>query len=180
MEVVMHIELYHTTEELRRLARQTKQAKLAVRLRAIYMAQLGNTAPQIAQSLGYSRRTIQNWVHDYNRQGLQGLQDRPGRGRNGRLNDDQLQWLRQRIDQGPTEEDNVCVFHAGDIQRIIMSQFGIHYSIRSVQRLLRRLGYRYLKPRPEHPKGDPQARKAFKKRLLLRSKTSVLHILESE
>ena len=78
------------------------------------------------------------------------------RGNNSKLNEDQIQWLRQRIEQGPRPEDKVCIFHAADIQRIIKKQFGISFHVRSVHRLLKRLGYSYVSSRPEHPKGDPE------------------------
>jgi transposase len=176
----MHVELYHTTNELKKIFRKEKDPRRAVRIRAVYLALMGKTAPQIADVLGYARRVVQNWIYSYNRHGLDGLQDQTGRGSKARLNADQLQWLRQRIDQGPTHEDGVCVFHAADIGRIIERQFGVNYSVRQVQRLLRELGYRYLSGRPEHPKGDEQARTTFKKTLLLRSKTSVLYMLENK
>lgn len=175
----MHVELYHTSSELKALSRKQSSPRLAVRIRAVYLALVGHPAEPIGELLGYSRRTIQNWIYAYNRHGLDGLHDTAGRGQRPRLNSEQCQWLRQRIDEGPTPADHVCVFHAGDIQRIIQEQFGIDYSLRSVQRLLRQLGYRYLKPRPEHPKGDPEARAAFKKTLLFSSKTSKLVMLES-
>jgi transposase len=176
----MHVELYHPTSELKKIFRKEKDPRRAVRIRAVYLAVMGKTAPQIAHVLGYTRRVVQNWIYSYNRQGLDGLKDRTGRGTKSRLNADQLQWLRQRIDQGPTEGDGVCVFHAVDIERIIKQQFGVSYSVRQVQRFLRKLGYRYLSGRPEHPKGDAQARDTFKKTLLLRSETSVLYMLENE
>ncbi len=72
----------------------------------------------------------------------------------------------------------VCVFHAADIQRIIKKQFGISYHVRSVRRLLKRLGYSYVSSRPEHPKGDPDKRETFKKKSVIRSGNSVLIILE--
>jgi transposase len=176
----MHVELYHCSSELKRLAREEKGSSLAARIRAVYLAVEGQGAVEIGMALGFSRRTIQNWIRSYNRHGLEGLQDKAGRGIKARLNTDQLQWLRQRLDQGPTADDGVCVFHAADIGRIIARQFDISYSVRQVQRLLRTLGYRYLSGRPEHPKGDAQARGAFKKTLLLRSNTSVLYMLENE
>jgi len=40
------------------------------------------------------------------------------------------------------------------------------------------LGYSYVSSRPEHPKGDPQARETFKKKSVIRSGNSVLIILE--
>lgn len=176
----MHVELYHPTSELKKLFRKEKDPRHAIRIRAVYLAMMGKTAPQIAHVLGYTRRVVQNWIYSYNRRGLDGLQDQSGRGTKSRLNADQLQWLRQRIDQGPNKDDGVCVFHATDIGCIIKQQFGVSYSVRQVQRLLRKLGYRYLSGRPEHPKGDAQARDSFKKTLLLRSETSVLYMLEKE
>jgi len=176
----MKVELYHTTEELKRLFRKEKNPRIAARIRAVYLAMMNKTAPEIATVLGYTRRTIQNWIYAYNRLGIEGLTENPGRGNNSKLNQDQIQWLRQRIEQGPLQEDKVCVFHAADIQRIIKKRFGINYHVRSVRRLLRRLGYSYVSSRPEHPKGDPEEREAFKKKSVIRSGESVLIILEKE
>jgi transposase len=72
----------------------------------------------------------------------------------------------------------LSVFHAADIQWVIKKQFGINYNVRSVRKLLKRLGYSYVSSRPEHPKGDPAARETFKKKSLIRSGNSVLIILE--
>lgn len=176
----MRVELYHCVSELKKLAHKEKNAKIAVRIRAVCLAVEGKTAPQVAAALGYSRRMVQNWIRSYNRKGLEGLKDNQGRGCKSRLNTDQIQWLRQRIDDGPTADDGVCVFHAADIGRIISSRFGVNYSVRQIQRLLRKLGYSYLSGRPEHPKSDPAVRQTFKKTLLLKSKTSTLSILEKE
>ena len=176
----MKVELYHTTSELKKLFRKEKNPRIAVRLRAVYLAMMDKTAPQIAELLGYARRTVQNWIYAYNRQGIEGLKESSGRGNKSKLNEDQIQWLRQRIEQGPTEKDRICVFHAVDIQRIIKKQFGINYHVRSVRKLLKRLGYSYVSSRPEHPKGDPQRRQAFKKKSVIRSGKSVLIILEKE
>ncbi len=174
----MQVELYHTTTELKRSIRKERDARLATRIRAVYLAQMGKTAPEIAQLLGYSRRTIQNWIHCYNKQGLSGLDDHHGQGPKCRLNESQIQWLRQRIEEGPRTEDGVCVFHGKDIQRIIDHQFGISYHLNSIYRLLKRMGYSYVSSRPEHPKGDRQAREAFKKKSVIRSGKSVLITLE--
>lgn len=174
----MKIELYHTTSELKQLFRKESDPRLAIRIRAVYLGLMDKTAPEIATLLGYSRRTVQNWIQAYNQKGLEGLKDNAGRGIRCKLNQDQLQWLRQRIEEGPRPEDGVCVLHGKDIQRIIKQQFDVDYCLSSIYSLLNRLGYSYVSSRPEHPKGDPQARKAFKKKSVIRSGNSVLIILE--
>jgi transposase len=174
----MKIELYHTTEELKRLFRQEKDSRISTRIRAVYLAQMDKTAPQIANLLGYSRRRIQDWIYAYNKKGLEGLLDSQGRGTSSKLNTDQLQWLRQRIEEGPVPEDGVCVLRGKDIQSIISRQFDVHYSLSAVYKLLHKLGYSYVSSRPEHPKGNPSERETFKKKSVIRSGNSVLIILE--
>jgi transposase len=174
----MKVELYHTSTELKQSFRKEKDARLAIRIRAVYLALMGKSAPEIAVLLGYRRRTIQTWVYAYNKHGLKGLQDTSGRGQRCRLNADQLQWLRQRLEEGPSSESGLSVFHGKDIQRLIEQQFGVTYHLHSIYKLLHRLGYSYVSSRPEHPKGDPQARETFKKKQMIRSGNSVLIILE--
>jgi len=174
----MKVELYHTSTELKQLFRKEKDARLAIRIRAVYLALMGKSAPEIAVLLGYRRRTIQTWVYAYNKHGLKGLQDTSGRGQRCRLNADQLQWLRQRLEEGPSSESGLSVFHGKDIQRLTEQQFGVTYHLHSIYKLLHRLGYSYVSSRPEHPKGDPKARETFKKKQMIRSGNSVLIILE--
>ena len=76
----MHVELYHSSSELKALARKQQVPRLAVRIRAVYLALMGHTAEDIAEILGYSRRTIQNWISAFNRQDLEGLHEAAGRG----------------------------------------------------------------------------------------------------
>lgn len=174
----MKIELYHTTDELKQLFRKEKDSRISTRIRAVYLGLMGKTAPQIAKLLGYSRRRIQEWIYAYNQKGIEGLQDSPGRGTGCKLNADQLQWLRQRIEQGPLPEDGICVLRGKEIQQIIRKQFDVCYSLSAVYKLLHRLGYNYVSSRPEHPKGNHEERKSFKKKSLIRSGNSVLIILE--
>lgn len=137
----MHVELCHTTAQLKQVFRKERDSRLATRIRAIYLALMGKSAPEISQLLGYSRRTIQNWIHAYNKQGLAGLQDQPGRGQRCKLNEEQIQWLRQRVEEGPRPDDQVRVFRGADIQRIIKQQFGLDYRLNSIYTLLKRLVY---------------------------------------
>jgi len=105
----MGVELYHTTADLKRLFRKEKDPRLASRIRAVYLALMDKNAPEIAKILGYSRRTVQNREYLCNKKGLSGLKDNSGKGSKSKLNEDQIQWLRQRIEQGPKPADGICV-----------------------------------------------------------------------
>ena len=70
--------------------RKEKKPRIAARIRAVYLAQMDKTAPEIATVLGYTRRTVQNWIYAYNRHGIEGLKESPGRGTNSKLNENQI------------------------------------------------------------------------------------------
>ena len=91
------------------LFRKEKNPRTAARIRAVYLAMMDKIAPEIACVLGYTRRSIQNWIYAYNRKRIEGLKESCGRGNKSKLNEDQIQWLRQGIEQGPTAEDKVCI-----------------------------------------------------------------------
>jgi len=86
----MKVELYHTTSELKKLFRKEQNPCIATRISAVYLAMMDKSAVQIGELLGYFRRTIQNWIYAYNRQGIEGLKENSGRGSKSKLNEDQI------------------------------------------------------------------------------------------
>lgn len=159
----MDVADHHSEQQLQRLADREPRADLAKRLRTVLLARQGFTAPEIATCTGFSRRMVQNWVARYNREGLAGLETKPGRGRKPPLTPDQEQQLQQRLDAGPLPEDGVCTLRGQDVRRILQSEFGQLRSLSAVYGLLHRLGYSSLVPRPQHPAADPAAQDEFKK-----------------
>ncbi|MDP9175379.1 MAG: helix-turn-helix domain-containing protein [Planctomycetota bacterium] len=71
----MHVEAHYPVEQLQQLAKAQKQARMRIRLQAVVLAREGRTAPQIAAALGAARRTVQEWVARYNRNGIEGLKE---------------------------------------------------------------------------------------------------------
>lgn len=158
MDVRSHLPL----EELVRLERLEKDAARSKRLRVVILAIGGYTAPAIAMSVGLSRRICQRWVARYNAQGLGGLDDRRGREPRSPLTAEQEEQVCQRLEAGPTPEDQVCSLRGVDIRRILATEFGVFRSLPAIYHLLHRLGYSYLRPRPRHRRADPEAQEKFK------------------
>ena len=125
-------------------------------MQAIILAKQGDTAPQIARALGVSRRAVQAWVAAYNRGGLEALPDRPHPGRTPILPRDQEARFLERIDAPPRPEDGVCELRGADIRRILEQEFAARYTLDGVYKLLHRLGYSDLMPRPQHPETRPR------------------------
>lgn len=159
----MHVEAHHSVEELRQLAKSQKQARMRIRLQAVALAREGKTAPQIAAALGVARRAGQEWVARYNRAGVDGLKEGAHTGKPPRLAKDRHEQLRARLDAGALPSDGVCTLRAADVRRILEAEFGVVYSLKGVYKLLHRLGYSCLAPRPRHKLADAAAQEAFKK-----------------
>ena len=164
-EVAVYVRDQHPLAALQGLERREKDATRSKRLRIVILAMQGWTAPSIAMSVGLSRRDCQEWVRRYNEEGLPGLEDRHGGGRDSPLKAEQQEQFCKRIDDGPTPEDEVCSLRGADLQTILAREFGVVRSLSAVYKLVHRLGYSCLRPRPRHRKADPQAQTAFKEQL---------------
>jgi transposase len=173
MEAIMTVKEHHTIQELQSFYRVEKNARLARRIQGVYLASKGLSCSDIMAVTGDARRTIQQWVRKYNKQGIGGLKDQPRSGQPAKL-PRKLEWkLCKRIEAGPTEKDGVSVLNGPAIRRIIEREFGVLYSKQGLYDLLHRLGYCCLCPRPQHENADIQAQQEFKK-------TSLKHWIKSD
>ena len=71
----MEVRDHAISETLQRLAKRETAVQRSKRLRIIILAIQGITAPGISLTLDISRRAVQEWMDQYNRNGLQGLID---------------------------------------------------------------------------------------------------------
>jgi transposase len=144
-------------DELRRRIRSEKHAKQRDRLRAVALALGGQEAPQIARMLGRSRRFVQAWVYVYRDAGLEAVKATPQTGQPVKLAAGAENVFKTRMLAGPVPADEgLCTLRGKDAQRILHQEFGVKYTLSGEYKLLHRLGFSYLQPRPRHRKNDPQ------------------------
>lgn len=143
--------------ELTGLIGRTRDAKQRDRLRAIELAIAGRPTLQIAAMLGRSRSFVQRWCYVYRDHGLDAVAARRQSGRPPTLAAEQHAAFKQRVIDGPSDEDGVCTLRGRDCQRILEQEFGARYQLSGVYELLHRLNLSVLVPRPQHRKSDPQA-----------------------
>ena len=101
--------------------------------------------------------------------GLDGLHDGPRRhGPRPRLSVEQLAEIEEWVEQGPDfERDGVVRWRCVDLQQRIKQAFGVQLHERSVGKLLRKLAFRRLSVRPQHPQSKPEEQVVFKAGLLI-------------
>jgi transposase len=148
---------------LRRAAARERDASASRRMLALALVLDGHARAEAARAAGMDRQTLRDWVHRYNAEGLPGLRDRPARrGPKPRLSPEQAAEVKEWVRRGPDPAaDGVVRWRRADLARAIAERFGVALASRSVGRLLRRLGFRRLAPRPRHPGHDPAAQASF-------------------
>lgn len=150
--------------ELRRLARQESDGRVACRLLGMANAVAGMPRAQAARQAGMDRQTLRDWVIRFNAEGAEGLRDRPKSGRPTWLDEGQLAAFKGLVLRGPDpERDGVSSWRAKDLCRLVEARFGVVYSENGMLRLLHDLGLSWQKARPIHPEADLKAQARFKK-----------------
>jgi transposase len=151
-------------EELRRLARQETNGRVACRLLALGNVLDGMSREDAAGRAGMDRQTLRDWVIRFNAEGVEGLRDRPKSGRPTWLDDGQLATLKALVLRGPDpERDGVSTWRAKDLCRMVEERFGVSYTENGLLRVLHELGLSWQKARPIHPEADRKAQERFKK-----------------
>ena len=157
----MTVKKRHTIKQLLQLSKTEKSKRIATRIQTIALAMQGLTCPQLVRMTGYPRRTIQRWVQIYNDESIDGLVDKPRTGRPAKLSFDKQGQFCECVDAGPA--GTTATLYGRDIQHILRKNFGAVYTLDGVYKLLHRLGYSCLKPRPRRKKADPPVQEEFKK-----------------
>ena len=150
-------------QRLRQLIRRESDAKQRDRYRAAALALDGRLTEEIAEMLDRSRAFVQRWAYAYRDGGVAAIAIKKPPGKQPLLSRDRWDELRERLDAGPTDDDEVCEFRGRDIQHILQREFGVKYSLNGVYELLHRIGYSWLAPRPKHRHADREAQEAFKR-----------------
>jgi transposase len=158
-------------QQLKRLIRKEREARRRDRYRAVYLALQGKEAPDIAERLDRSRRSVQDWVYAYRDGGIGALEPKRQSGRPPKLPPEQEAQLKARLDAGPTPADGVCTLRGKDVVRILEQEFGVKHTLGSIYGVLSRIGYSCLSPRPRHEKADPELVRRFKEQAPLLSRS---------
>ena len=149
--------------ELRREAARCGDADAARRMLAIALVLDGHSRAVAAATCGLDRRTLRDWVHRHNAEGIAGLSNRRAPGPTPRLSDGQEAELARWVETGADlERDGVVRWRWRDLQARIERAFGVRFHERTIGKLLVKLRFRRLSVRPRHPESDAAPQEAFK------------------
>jgi transposase len=163
MPRISRVKAHLTEEEVREKIASAPTARSQQKWMIIHNGLVDpRTAAEIAKHTATSLRTVHQVISDYNREGASGIESKERKGNRPRS------YLKLEEEAGLLESflesaQEGLVTTAGEIKRALENKIGLQVSPSTVYRMLERHGWRKLAPRPYHPKGDKEAREAFKK-----------------
>ena len=144
--------------------RRSQDSRYDHRLHGVLLVAQGMTCPEVARLLGAAPRSVEYWVHRFQRKGLAGLREGERAGRPRRLNEQQLEEINAALRQTPREAGLSGNLWDGKTLAVwIEQQYGITVGVRQCQRLFRQLGFRLRQPRPQIAGADAERQKTHKK-----------------
>jgi len=154
----------YSASELRQLAKKAGTASASRRLLSLALVLEGVNRDEAAKAGGMDRQTLCDWVHRFNAEGPEGLYNRPRPGPACRLSEEQQHELAAIIEAGPDlAEHGVVRFRLRDLCTLVKTRFGVSYQESSMAKLIKKLGFRRISARPQHPKSDPDLQAEYKK-----------------
>jgi transposase len=153
-----------TSDDLRRLARQTRDANQTRRLLALACIYSGSSRSDAARVGGVGLQIVRDWVVRFNAHGPDGLIDRRAPGPSPRMSNTQRRALSAVVERGPIPAvHGVVRWRLVDLAQWMWEEFHISVSVQTISRELRGLGYRKLSARPRHHAQATDAIERFKK-----------------
>lgn len=144
--------------------RRNEESRYDHRLHGVLLVAHGLSAREVAGRLGDSPRTVEYWVHQFNRDGFAGLTERPKSGRPAKLSQAQAEQVQQDLRRTPKAFGlGQNLWDGKALQTHLASKYGVKLTPRQCQRLFRTWGFRLRKPRPMVAKVDPVRQAQHKK-----------------
>ncbi|MGV2136327.1 helix-turn-helix domain-containing protein, partial [Agrobacterium vitis] len=101
MGTALDIRRDYTAEDLRQLARKSRDTDWSRRLLALSVIYEGGSRSQAASMGGVGLQIVRDWVERFNQHGPDGLKTRKAKGREPLLNDKQRKALIEIVEKGP-------------------------------------------------------------------------------
>jgi transposase len=153
-----------TADELRALAKASRDARQTRRLLALASIYDGAARSEAAKIGGVGLQIVRDWVVRFNAEGPDGLIDRKAPGKRPLLTQAQRTALARAVEAGPKPYlDGVVRWRLVDLVQWVWEEFGVSVSRQTLGRELRAMGFRRLSARPRHYGQDPDALTEFKK-----------------
>lgn len=156
----------YTSEEIKSMFRDDERYTIGIRLYAVYQVSLGQSSRSLEELYNTSFKQITNWVHRFEKEGIEGLRDKKGRGRTSRLSETQRNRIRRLLSESPEDYGyNNATWTGPMLIEWIKNEMGVTYQKAQIYNILKSLGYSYQRGKGAFPEADKQQQEVFKEAL---------------
>jgi len=136
-----------TPKEIAGILKNNADFLLATRLNMVYHVARGHSSREVASWYGVSFKQVVNWVHRFEQNGIEGLENRSGRGRKSYLTDQQMDKIRSIVLEKSPEDYgiNAKKWSGPGILKVIKEQFGVDYKPSQSYKLIEKMGLVFKK-----------------------------------
>ena len=154
----------YTSDEIKALIKRDERYTIGMRLYAVYQVSLGQPSRKLEELYQTSFKQITNWVHRFEQEGIDGLRDKPGRGRKPLLSAEQSgELLHLLLHESPADHGYNTETWTGPILiDWIRKSYGIGYKKAQIYNIIKQLGLSYQKAKGFYPEADEKAQEGFK------------------
>lgn len=126
---------------------RSEESRYDHRLHGVLLVAQGMTCPEVARLLGDAPRSVEYWVHHFDKKGLAGLTEGDRSGRPSRLDQRQIQEIHRVLREKPSDAGmRVNLWDGKTLSAWIETTYDIQLGVRQCQRLFRQLEFRLRKP----------------------------------
>ncbi len=157
----------YSSEQIKALFKTDDKYQIGIRLYAVYQVSLGVPSRDLETLYNTSFKQILNWVHRFEQYGIDGLRDKPGRGRKPRLNEHQQQRIKDLLlEESPVDYGyNTETWTGIMLIDWISENFQVQYKKAQIYNVIKSLGFSYQKAKGFYPEADLIAQEQFKEEL---------------
>jgi len=152
-----------SVKELEAALDDATERRETMRLLVAIIYKRGPSAPMIAEWLDTREQTIYRWFDRLKEEPIsQAVQDRQRSGRPPKLDEADRAAFQAAVHEPPTDAGyDQPAWTTALAQQFFEEEFGVEYSRRHVQRLLKDAGLTWQTPRPQPPTADEDERTEF-------------------
>lgn len=157
----------YTADQIKSLIKKDDRYTIGLRLYAVYQVALGQPSRKLEELYQTSFKQITNWVHRFEQEGIEGLKDKPGRGRKPSLSTDQTRALSNLlltaspVDHGYNSE----TWTGPMLIDWLKASSGVEFKKAQIYNIIKKLGFSYQKAKGFYPEKDEKAQQDFKESL---------------
>jgi transposase len=145
-----------------KLYKSAKHPREKNRFLALSHFKEGKAPREIAELLRVTRNTVYTWIRNFKTHGIEGIKEKPGRGKKSFIPDNETAAFRAAVLE-LQEGRSGGVIIGKDVLQLMQDKYGIKCSLKSAYNHLKRARLVWISARSRHPNANPEAQEEFKK-----------------